>query len=179
MAKRRRKGTGGVVQVRKLNGLGALGKPNTVAGSLLPVAIGGGVTTAVMVGIRSTMEPDTEMKVKLLEHAPWVGLAAGLVSSAALWSLSSQHAGAVSAVAGGVVALSAVIGEAAAKARMEAPVSTAGVRAIVPEYSRRGTGALLFERAGTGAAQRGANVRLNGLSKINVAAFGVPGFQVG
>jgi len=187
MAKRRRKhrrGMGSVLQVRQLSGLGAMRSPNSIMGTLLPVAIGGAVTAGTMIGIRSFMTPDTETKQKLMEYAPWVGLAAGGVAGLALWNMSSQAAGMIALAASGVIVLSTVVGEAVATSRLaaEAP-KTAGMGAIVAEFGNRnrgGMGAVLMERAGTGRgmgdASRGANINLG---KINTAAFGTPGFVVG
>ncbi len=181
MAKRKkhhRRGTGGVLQVRQLSGLGKMRQPNSLMGALLPIVIGGVVTGGTMIGIRSFMTPDTETKQNVMEYAPWIGLAAGGVAGLALWNMSSQHAGVLTLAASGAITLSTVVGEAVAKSRMTAP-KTAGVGAIVPEYSRTGTGAILMERAGTrglGDASRGANIRLG---KINTSAFGTPGFVVG
>jgi hypothetical protein len=186
MAKRKkhhRRGTGSVLQVRKLSGLGAMRMPNTLMGSLLPVAIGGVVAGGTMIGIRSFMHPDTETKANVMEYAPWIGLAAGGVAGLAMWNMSSQSAGLLTIATAGVLTLATVVGEAVAKARMTNEVTkTAGFGAIVPEYSgRQGMGAILMERAGTGGhrlgdAQRGANINLG---KINTGAFGTPGFSVG
>jgi hypothetical protein len=186
MAKRKkhhRRGTGSVLQVRKLSGLGAMRMPNTFMGSLLPVAIGGVVAGGTMIGIRSFMHPDTSMKANVMEYAPWVGLVAGGVAGLLMWNVSSQAAGLLTVATAGVLTLATVAGEAVAKARMTNEVAkTSGLGAIVPEYSRTGTGAILMERAGTGRAhrlgdaQRGANINLG---KINTGAFGTPGFSVG
>lgn len=189
MAKRRKhrrhRGTGSVLQVRKLSGLGAMRMPNSLMGSLLPVAIGGLVSGGTMIGIRSFMHPDTATKANVMEYAPWIGLAAGGITGLALWNMSSQAAGLLAVAAAGVLTLTTVVGEAVAKARMTTEVAkTSGMGAIVAEYGgRRGTGAILMERAGTGRAshrlgdaQRGANINLG---KINTGAFGTPGFSVG
>lgn len=185
---RRRRGVGSVLQVRQLSGLGAMRSPNSLMGTLLPVALGGVVTAGTMIGIRSFMTPDTETKASLMEYAPWVGLAAGGIAGLALWNLSSQAAGVIALAASGAIALSTVVGESVAKARLTAGGGTAGMGAIVPEYSGRnngvnGVGAILMERAGTGRtrgrlgdASRGANINLG---KINTGAFGTPGFAIG
>jgi hypothetical protein len=177
MAKRRkhrRRGTGSVLQVRKLSGLGALGRTNTVMGSLLPVAIGGVVAGGTMIGIRSFMTPDTSTKANVMEYAPWIGFAAGGVAGLALWNMNSQASGLLAIATAGVLTLATVISEAVAKSRM----GTAGVGAILME--RAGTGAIVpeYSRQGMGDASRGANIRLNGLGKINTGAFGTPGFAV-
>jgi GNAT superfamily N-acetyltransferase len=182
--RKHRRGTGSVLQVRQLSGLGAMRSPNSIMGTLLPIGIGAVVGGGAMIGIRSFMHPDTPLKQNLMEYAPWVGLAAGGVAGLALWNMSSQHAGLLAFGTAAVIAVTTVTGEAVAKARLTAEAAGAGTKglsAIVPEYRRTGTGAILMERAGTSDAQRGANIQLQGLGlgKINTSAFGVPGFSVG
>jgi hypothetical protein len=186
MSKRRnkkRRGTGSVLQVRRLSGLGAMKSPNSIMGVLLPVGIGLVTAGGTMVGIRSFMHPDTQMKASLMDYAPWVGLAAGGVASLAVWNMQSQHAGLIALGTAAAVTLTTVAGEAVAKARLTADAGgsgTQGLSAIVAEYqNRRGMGAVLMERAGTSDAQRGANINLHGLGRINTGAFGTPGFIVG
>ena len=188
--RRRHRGVGSVLQVRQLSGLGAMRSPNSLMGTLLPVALGGVVTAGTMIGLRSFMTANTDTKAKLMENAPWVGLAAGGVAGLAVWSMSSQAAGVIALATSGAIALSTVIGEAVAKARLDNETAhvTSGMGAIVPEYSGRnngvnGLGAILMERAGTGRtrgrlgdASRGANINLG---KINTGAFGTPGFAIG
>lgn len=183
--KSRRRGTGSVLQVRQLSGLGAVRRPNTVMGTLIPVAVGGVVTAGTTIGIRALMTPDTEVKSNVMQYAPWIGLAAGGVVSLALWNMTSQAAGMIALATSGALALATVVGESVARMRLTngAAPQTAGLGAIVPEYSgrRNGVGVVLMERAGTGRprlgdAQKGANINLG---KINTAAFGTPGFVVG
>jgi len=175
--RKHRRGVGSVLQVRQLSGLGAMRSPNTVMGALLPVAVGGVVAGGTMIGIRSFMHPDTSAKANVMEYAPWVGLGAGVIAGLALWNMSSQAAGLIAIGSAAVLTLATVTGEAVAKARMTSEVTkTAGFGAIVPEYQRMGTGAILMERVGTGDAAQGARIQLG---KINTGAFGTPGFSVG
>jgi hypothetical protein len=190
---RRRRGVGSVIRVSQVGGIA---DPKSVAGSLLPVLIGGGVTIAVTVGVRQYVEPKDESDLSLIKNAPLIGGAAGLVVGGVLWAMKMQPAG-LAAGAGALVAALGMWGlEYAAQMKAEAmaeaataPGGTAGLRAIVPEYGVRGTrglgsgrgmGAIVMEpSASRGNNMRGAYGETVNLGGINPGAFGTPGFHFG
>lgn len=181
MAKKR--GTGSVIRVKRLSGVGALRNPNSAVGAAMPVVLGGGVAALTMIGIRQFMTPTSDTQMAIVKNAPWVGLGAGGLVSLAMWNMSSRAAGISGLAAASVVGLGVVIGEYAAKMRM-APA--AGVGAVVPEYSmagaRRGTGAIVMEphaSRGYGAGPLGSYGEEVNLGAINPKVFGTTGFNLG
>jgi len=178
-----------MITVRKLSGAGVgdIKNPNSVAGSTFPVIIGGGVTLAVTLGIRTMMAP-TAANATVRQNAEWIGAGAGVLAGLALWSLTSQPGGAA-AIATSILVGGAMWGlEYAAQKTAASAVATAqtsGVLgAIVPEYSMRGTrgvGAIVMEPTagrgyGSGAVGRlGSYGETVNLGSINPNAFGTSG----
>lgn len=188
-------GMGSMIRVRRLSGgrggfagLGELSNPNTAAGALLPVFIGGGVTLLTMVGIRQFLKPKTAMGANAVKYAPLIGTGAGILTSLALWSMASQSAGLSAMTAAGTLGLGITGMEALAKANAARPATTSGVGAIVPEYGmagRRGTSAIVMEPAadrgwGMTSGRRGTGTygEVVSLGAVNPNAFGTPGFSV-
>lgn len=197
MAKRRgrRRGVGSVIRVRKLSGVGQLKNPNSVMGAALPVVIGGGVVAMTAIGLRQFMTPTTQTQMRIVENAPWVGIGAGTLVSLALWNMSSQAAGVGALTAGLTIGIGMIASEFAARSRMSqvapaAAAPTAGLRAVVPEYSMAGVprsrrsgslGVIAMEphaSRGYGAGPLGSYGETVNLGAVNASAFGTPGFTV-
>lgn len=195
----KRKGMGTIITVRR--GMGAL--PGGATGeAIIAPAVGGIVTALVALGIRQMVSPTQgPTQGTLVRYAPWFGALGGIVASLALMLLGGTRA----AISGAIATLGVTLGLAgqdvilrqrgaevlaALPPPSSASTGTAGYRrlgrgagAIVPEYSRRGMGAMVLEpvgpsgkRAGTLGRSRdyGEVVSLQGL---NVGAFGTPGFR--
>lgn len=203
MAKRRRKsrskrrrGTGSVIRVRKLSGVDGINNPNSAPGAILPVLIGGGVTTLVAIGVQQYVEPTTDSNVMLRNNAPWVGAAAGIVTGLALYNMTGRAAGLAAMSSSALLAVALWGINYAAQMRMQAAAGapaangTAGIGAVVPEYSMRGLGrgrggtgaAIAMEpqaSRGYGAGPLGSYGETVNLGAINTSAFGTPGFSLG
>lgn len=199
-SRRRRRGTGSVIAVRrKFQGVGKLDNPRSMMGAIVPPLAGGGVAAATAIGIRYFAKPDSPAFVlKMAEYAPWVGLAAGAVTSLGMFFVGGAPAATSSFVGSGVVAGAMALHDWAAVAKARemaalasgAPTGTSGVGVIVPEYGMRGalragTGAIVMEPAasrGYGMAGRrrgtGSYGEVVNLGAINPGAFGTPGFQI-
>jgi hypothetical protein len=164
-------------------------------GSALPATIGGGVATAVTVGLRQFMLPTSEMQMKLMQNAPWVGLGAGLLTSMMLSWTSGRPAGVAAAAGATAVATAMLVGEWSAGQRLKEVASgetldamqrygLAGGRlsAIVMEphasrgYGQGPLGAIVPVYSNTQALSAyGDEVNLG---NINASAFGTPAFNV-
>jgi hypothetical protein len=185
-----------VIRVRKLNGVGQLKNPNSATGAMLPVLIGGGVTALTTLGIRTMVEPTDDTNIMIRDNAPIIGVAVGGLAGLALWNMASQPAGVATIAAAGVVGLSLWALEYAAMAKAQAAANaapaTAGIGAVVPEYSMpqrgNGVGAIVMEpqsSRGYGAgplgrlSSYGETVNVAGLGAVNAGAFGTPGFSLG
>lgn len=184
MAKRRRgrrKGLGSVITIRRL-GMGSLDKPDSMTGALLPVIIGGAVTTFVTLGLQNMAPTPDNQAVR--DNASWIGFGAGGLASLALWNLAKPASG-VMALSASIVALLATkmpgwLADARASAATQP--GTAGLRAVVPEYSSmrglggggRGMGAIVMQPQATrGLGKPGEVISLQG---INTRVFGTPAF---
>lgn len=184
----RRRGTGSVIRVRRLGQLkqGEFGK------AAMPVVVGGGVTALTTIAVHQ-LTPTTQMQMSLVRNAPLVGAGAGALASMAVWNLQNPRAGAGALTAALTVGIGLWAVDYAASMRMAAAAngaaangSTAGLRAIVPEYGmagrQRGTGAIVMEphaSRGYGAGPLGSYGEVVNLGQVNAGAFGTPGFTVG
>lgn len=177
--------------------LGQLNKPSSIVGSYGPALIGGLATAGITIALRM-MQPKTEMQLRLMENAPWVGGAGGTVIALLVGMMSGRPAGYGVAAGSTVVTLAMSASEAMAKQRLAAnggngnavagllgghrtgaivmePQASRGygagpLGAIVPEYANtRG----LRGRPGVGAYGDTVN-----LANVNQGAFGTPGFNV-
>lgn len=184
MAKRRRgrrKGLGSVITIRRL-GMGSLDKPDSMTGALLPVLIGGAITTFVTLGLQNMAPtPDNEA---VRNNAGWIGFGAGGLASLALWNLARPASGIMALSAAAVALLATKLPGWLADARASAATQpgTAGLRAVVPEYSSmrgvgggRGMGAIVMQPQATrGLGKPGEVINLSG---INTSVFGTPAFK--
>ncbi len=173
--------------------MGQLRNPNSAIGASMPVVLGGATTALVTLGLRQFMTPTTEWQAQVVEFAPWVGTGAGLLVGLALWNMTSRAAGIGALTAALTVGIAFAATEAAARMRMQ----TAGMGAVVPEYSlgrgmpARGVGAIAMEPTaarGYGAGPLGRNNQLasygedvtlrgvQGLGQVNQDAFGTASF---
>jgi len=200
-------GTGSIIRVRKLKGLGQLDKPDSWMGASLPVVLGGGVAMATSVGIRHLITPTSEMQANMMRYAPWIGMGAGLLTAGIFAATVSQPAGlaaaaAATGVAGAILAADWVTRR---KLAANAPGETVdamtpyiGAVVMEPHASRgygagplgayetymlsgqqQGTGAIVPEYSQTpGTAGVGAYGDVVNLQGISPGAFGTPGFQV-
>lgn len=190
--KRRRRGTGSVIRVRKLSGsgVGRITDPKSLAGTVVPIALGGIGAGMMSVGVRQMIEvPDTEAKRWAVEYAPVIGIAGTAILSAAVYGIVGAPAAAMTFSAGTAVGLVMLANEMSAKAAMaSANGAENAMGAIVPVYSRpQGMGAIVMEPQasrgyGAGALGGGRGVGSYGevvnLGNINAKAFGTPGFKM-
>ena len=190
--RKRGKGMGSIITVRRA-GMGQLD-----ADTLLPAAMGGGLSALTALSLRFFVDPaQGTTQQMLVKYAPWFGLAAGSLAAGALFMMGgaggqeqATRAFISAAVvtlfgAGSDYVLSEKPGLAAtisAPAAMAGYLGYGGMGAIVPEYSQP-TGAIVMEpvgpggqRAGTigGVGSYGETVNLAG---VNTSAFGTPGFN--
>ncbi len=194
--RRRRRGTGSVIRVRRANSLGQLRNPNSVAGAAIPVLAGGGVATITTIGLTSWMQP-TAQNAPFMRNAPWIGLGAGVLTSMGLGAMTRKTATTTMGVASSIVAALAFLMpgwiSAMGNGGVAANGATAGVGAVVPEYSRgvgrSGTGAIVMEphaSRGYGAGALGAGRRRGmgsygevvNLGAINSSVFGSAPFKL-
>ncbi len=196
-----------MIRIRKsgMGRLGQLNKPSSLVGSYGPALIGGLATAGVTIALRM-MRPKTEMQMKLMENAPWVGGAAGTLIAFLVGMMSGKPAGYGVAAGSTVVSLAMVASEAVAKQQLGPMMAANGngqpvagvlgggyrMGAIVPEYANtrgvNGLGAIVMEpqaSRGYGAGPLGgrrAGVGAYGdtvnLGNVNQGAFGTPGFNV-
>lgn len=196
MAKHRRMGRssfGTVVRVRRLRGLGAVGNPSSVAGSAMPPTIGAGVVALVAIGLRYMMSPTTELQMKAMEFAPYIGMGTGLATAIALGYTVGRPAGMSAAAAAVGTGSAMLLAEYAAGQRLRQVASGEttdamrpyGMGAIVPEFGTRGVGnplaAIVMEPHASrpvGNAGVGAYGDVVNLSGINSDAFGTKAFHV-
>jgi hypothetical protein len=182
---------GSIITVRTA-GLGELSKPNTWFGAAMPATIGGLTAAAVTVGLRHFMKPTSEMQMKLMEYAPWLGLGAGFLTAMMITWTSGKPAGLGVAAGASAVATAMMVGEWAAGKKL-AQVATAETASAMKPYGLGRLSAIVMEptasrgygagpvgaivptvsRSGTGAY--GDEVNLAG---VNSSAFGTPGFHV-
>lgn len=186
MAKRkRRRGFGSVIQVKRLSGLGRLGAPSSGAGVALPVVFGGGTAALTTIGIRQFMTPTTPMQMSVVKNAPLVGIGAGALVGLIAWNMKSQPVGLGMIVSSVVVGGAMYLSEYAASLRLSTTApspTTAGLGAVVA-VSPSGNGmngrmgaVVLEPMAGRGVGSYGEVVNLGA---INQKPFGTPGFQPG
>jgi hypothetical protein len=188
--KRRKKGMGSIITVRRSKGMGQLD-----ATTLMPVALGGGLSALTAIALRYFVDPSAgTTQSMLVKWAPAFGLATGSLASLALFMMGG-NAGmeqATRAFLSALVVSGAGLGSdmvlrekpAIAATIISAPALAGyGMGAIVPEYSRQpgGMGAIVMEpvgpsgqRAGTIGGIYGETVNLAG---VNTSAFGTPGFN--
>ncbi len=189
--KRRRRGTGSVIRVRKLSGsgVGRITDPKSLAGTVVPIALGGIGAGMASVGLRQSIVPDTETKRWLVEYAPVAGIAGAGVLALLVRGIVGAPAAAMTFSAGAAVGLVMIANEMSAKAAMaSANGAENAMGAIVPVYSRpQGMGAIVMEPQasrgyGAGALGGGRGVGSYGevvnLGNINAKAFGTPGFKM-
>jgi len=169
-----------VITIRRL-GMGSLDNPNSLSGSLLPVLIGGGVTAIVTLGLQNMAPtPDNQM---VRDNAAYIGFGAGGIAGLALWNLAKPASGMMALASATVALLAAKLPSWLADARAASATQpgTAGLRAVVPEYSMRGLrggnpmGAIVMQptaQRGLGAPGEAIN-----LSGVNIGVFGTPGFK--
>ncbi len=209
MAKRKRKrGTGSVISVKPLSGLGKVGKPGSVLGSVVPALVGVGVTGAAMLFLEHSAKPKdgqlpNDTILTLAEYSPIVGAGVGALAGAGLWAMSGAPAG-ITAISGAVAAGISLFGyqylvknesTLATDPATGPTASTSGLGAY--RYRRRmlgvrGMGALVPQLQPPGMRGVGAIVmeptatrglgdprgETVSLGNVNPSAFGTPGFSV-
>lgn len=166
MAKRGRKGgTGQVITIRRMKGLGSLRRPGSFAGAVLPPALGAGVTLGAALATRYFVKPaEGDTPMMLYKHAPWVGLVAGALVSGGLYVLG----GAPAAFASGATSLLTAVGIFAHdKVVKEDPASYQAA-------ALSGTGVVVSDTIGTRGAM-GALMFENPASRDPVNRYGVGG----
>ena len=189
--KGRAKRLGSVIRIRQ-KGVGQLNRPSSIVGSYAPALIGGLATAAITIALRM-MTPKTEMQMRIMEFAPWIGGLSGTVIALLVGSMSGRPAGYGVAAGSTVVSVAMIASEAMAKTRL-ASAGTGGLfgrrrlGAIVMEpHASRGygagpLGAIVPEYANTrglsGGRQLGAYGDTVNLGNVNQGAFGTPGFNV-
>lgn len=162
MAKKRRKsrkgGTGSVITMRRLKGVGALNRPASFAGAFLPPLIGGGVTGIALLATRYWAKPSEGQTPRMLfKYAPAVGFGAGALASIAMYWFAGAPA-MLSSMASSLITaaipmaqdmmLKTRLGEyqlALADVNGNGGGDTAGLGVIVPQRISGGTGAIMFQ----------------------------------
>lgn len=194
--RRRRRGMGSVIRVRRLNGLGFL-KGST--GPIMAPAIGGATAALTTLGVKYFVNPaSSQLNDKLVRWSWLVGHGAGLLASGMIYFFGGRNRNA-RALAMGSAAGATVVGlsffglEQVKKMQAEAaglPSSTAeavatgatdettgaqGFGAIVYQQLRGpGMGAIVAEPGMNGLGSYGETVSLRG---VNTSVFGTPGFR--
>lgn len=84
--RRRRRGMGSVISVRR-KGMGAL---KGTTGAVVAPLLGGAVTALTTLGIRYYVKPDTETNISVLKYSWAIGHGAGLLASLALYFLGDK-----------------------------------------------------------------------------------------
>lgn len=194
--RRRRRGMGSIIRVRRLNGLGFL-KGST--GPIMAPAIGGATAALTTLGVKYFVDPaKSELNDKLVRWSWLVGHGAGLLASGMIYFFGGRNRQA-RALAMGSAAGATVVGlgfaglEQVKKMQLESaglPASTAeaaatgatdpvtgaqGFGAIVYQQLRGpGMGAIVAEPAMNGLGSYGETVSLRG---VNTSVFGTPGFR--
>lgn len=160
---RRRSGTGQLITIRRMKGVGSLRRPSSFAGSAVPPLVGGGVTGLAMLATRYWAKPsESETGAALFRHAPAVGMGAGALSSVSLYWLGGAPAMISSMVSTLLVGGAGYLHDMLLKERrgeFDLAMSTAngagngngdtsGLGVIVPERiagANGGTGAIMFQ----------------------------------
>jgi len=196
MAKRRRrKGVGQTITIRKMRGLGRLKNPKSFMGAALPPVLGGGITGLAVLATRYWAKPsEGETPAMLFKWAPVIGLAAGGIGSLALYYLGGAPAAISSFSTSLLVSGSHMLHDMFLKDRLgefalamgPATVSDpalTGMGVVVPQrLMGAGTQGIVMEpaasrdplrRYGLGATGYGEEVSLGA---VNPRAFGTPGF---
>jgi len=212
--KHRRHHRRGVGTTITLRGLGAAGRRMKSKGAMalfaVPVLVGVGVTAGALVAARYFTMPGggssatqfTQTTAQVYKNAPWIGLAAGLVSALGTYYLMGPGAAAATATAAVGVALTGFASDKilagdpnalaqAALALAPAAAATSGLGSMFtmrPGHGVRGLGmgavvpqldGVVMEPSGMHgvgytAYSGGEEVSLGG---VNPTAFGTPGFQ--
>ena len=197
-SRRRKRGMGSIITVRR--GMGQLDM-----GDMLPALVGGGLAALTSLGIRWFVDYNAGTTQRMLfKWAPLFGLAVGGVGSLALFMtggtpqaargflsaalvsayglgtdmLLKEKGGSILA-SGGYQPAALTNGNGVVTGPTIDVTGTAGVGAIVPEYSRP-TGAVVMEQVGPGGTRAGTIGSYGetvSLSGVNVSAFGTPGFN--
>ena len=183
--KSRRGGMGSVIQVRQLSGTERINNPSSMTGAAVPVLLGGAVTFLTALGVRKYVEPTAD-NAAIRDNASWIGVGAGGLIGLALWNMASKPAGVAALLTAAVVGIADMLPMWMAASATPTATTTAGLRAIVPEYSMRGMrgagrgmGAIAMQSQasrGYGSDAGGENISLGA---INPSAFGTPGFRMG
>ncbi len=84
--RRRRRGMGSVISVRR-KGMGAL---KGTTGAVVAPLLGGAVTALTTLGIRYYVKPDTETNISVLKYSWAIGHGAGLLASLGLYFLGDK-----------------------------------------------------------------------------------------
>ncbi len=173
----RRRGMGSVIQVRQLSGTERINNPSSVTGAIVPVLLGGSVAFLTSMGVRKYVDPTAE-NAPILDNADLIGGGAGLLTGLALWNVASRPAGVAAMAAAAIVSLAQMV----PGWMSPGAATTAGLRAILPEYSMRGVRGLraiaMQSQASRGYGDDGGGENVS-LGRINAGAFGTPGFRMG
>lgn len=198
MAKRKRKGVGQTITIRRMRGLGQLKNPRSFMGAALPPVLGGGLTGTAILATRYFAKPsEGETPRMLYKWAPLVGLGVGGAGSLAMYYLAGAPAAVSSFAASLAVSAMQLIHDYMLKdqlgefqlAQMSAGApagnGTQGMGVVVPQRlmgAGNGMQGIVMEptaerdplrRYGLGATGYGEEVSLG---SVNPRAFGTPGF---
>lgn len=201
-SRRRRKGVGQTITVRRMRGLGRLNNPRSFAGAAVPPLLGGGVTAATVVAARYFAKPsEGETPQMIYKWAPLIGIGVGGVGSLGLFYVAGAPAAVASFAASALVGVSHMIHDMLVKDSLgefqlaHPPTmmaaggngngnGTAGLGVVVPQrLMGPGTQGIVMsptaerdplKRYGLGDSY-GEDVSLG---SVNPRAFGTPGFGV-
>lgn len=197
--RRRRKGVGQTITVRRMRGLGKLNNPRSFMGAAAPPLLGGGLTAGTVVAARYFAKPsEGETPMAIYKWAPLIGIGAGGIGSLGLYYLAGAPAAVSSFATSVLVGLSHLIHDMLVKdslgefqlAHPPAAMTNGngggggeGMGVVVPQrLMGAGTQGIVMgpaaernplNRYGLGATGYGEEVSLG---SVNPRAFGTPGF---
>lgn len=202
MAKRRRRGVGQTITIRRMRGLGDLKNPKSFMGAALPPVLGGGLTALAVLATRYWAKPSevtdgSETPKMLFQWAGLIGLAAGGLGSLALYYLGGAPAAISSFSSSVLVAATTMAHDMVVKDKLgdfqlafpptlvpsASQTGVPGFGVVVPQrLMGSGTRGIVYEptasrdpvqRYGLGNSGYGEEVSLGA---VNPRAFGTPGF---
>lgn len=197
MARRkRRSGVGQTITIRRMRGLGQLNNPKSFMGAAVPPVLGGGVTSLAILATRYWAKPsEGETPKMMFNMAPVIGIAAGGLSSLALYWVGGAPAAISSFATSLLVGASHMLHDMLFKDRMaEFQIATLpsagqvvsngteGFGVVVPQrlMGAGGVNGIVMEPTASrdplrtyGLGSMGEEVSLGA---VNPRAFGTPGF---
>jgi hypothetical protein len=193
---RKHHGTGSLITIRRMKGIGALNQPASALGSIAPPALGVILAGLTALGLRYWVDPSQgATQAAMFKWAPLVGLAVNGVGSALIYFLAGAPAAFMQASAGSLTAGILLAHDAVMSSRAAAMIATSSVpvpapvpngvsgrMGVVIPQNLMGPGArgIVMEPAANRNPYRrygisGAYGESVNVGSINPSAFGTPG----